>query len=58
MTVFWGVALCSLAEIDRCFRGAYCFHHQETKHRWEDNIKIDLEEVGCYDVSWIHLAED
>jgi hypothetical protein len=28
MTVFWDVAPCSLIEIDQCFRGAYCFHHQ------------------------------
>jgi hypothetical protein len=27
MTVFLAVAPCSLVEIDRCFRGAYCFHH-------------------------------
>jgi hypothetical protein len=28
MTVFWDVALCSLAENDRRFRGAYCLHQQ------------------------------
>jgi hypothetical protein len=28
MTVFWDVAPCSLVEIDRSFRGAYCLHHQ------------------------------
>jgi hypothetical protein len=28
MTVFWGVAPCSLVEIDRHFRGAYCLYHQ------------------------------
>jgi hypothetical protein len=27
------------------------------KHRWEDNIKIDLE-IGSEDVDWIHLAQD
>jgi hypothetical protein len=26
MTVSWDIAPCSLAEIDRCFRGAYCQH--------------------------------
>ena len=25
--------------------------------RWEDNIKIDLEDVGCGGVEWIGLAE-
>jgi hypothetical protein len=28
MTAFWSSALGSLAEVDRRFRGAYCFHHQ------------------------------
>jgi hypothetical protein len=27
-SVFWDVAQCSLAEIDQCFRGAYCLHQQ------------------------------
>jgi len=25
---------------------------------WEDNIKMDLEEVGCGDMDWIELAQD
>jgi len=28
------------------------------RHRWEDNIKMDLQEVGCGDMGWIYLAED
>ena len=28
------------------------------KHRWEDNIKIELQEVGCGDMDWIDLARD
>jgi hypothetical protein len=28
MTVFWDVAPCSLVEVDRRFRGAYCLHIQ------------------------------
>jgi len=28
------------------------------RHRWEDNIKMDLQEVGCGGVDWIELAED
>jgi len=27
-------------------------------HRWEDNIKMDLQEVGCGGVDWIELAQD
>ena len=26
--------------------------------RWEDNIKADLQEVGCGSVEWIDLAQD
>jgi hypothetical protein len=28
------------------------------RHRWEDNIKTDLREVGCECVDWIGLAQD
>jgi hypothetical protein len=28
------------------------------RHRWEDNIKIDLWEIGFGDVDWIHGAQD
>ena len=28
------------------------------KRRWEDNIKIDLQEVGCGGMDWIELAQD
>jgi len=28
------------------------------RHRWEDNIKMDLQEVGCGDMDWIQLARD
>ena len=26
--------------------------------RWEDNIKIDLQEVGCGGMNWIELAQN
>ena len=25
---------------------------------WEDNIKMDLQEVGCGDMDWVDLARD
>jgi hypothetical protein len=28
------------------------------RHRWEDNIKMDLREIGFGNVDWIHLAQD
>jgi hypothetical protein len=27
-----------------------------SRHRWDNNIKIDLGEVGLLSVVWIHLA--
>jgi hypothetical protein len=29
-----------------------------SRHRWVDNIRMDLGEVGCSDVDWIGLARD
>ena len=28
------------------------------RHRWEENIKMDLQEVGCGGIDWIELAQD
>jgi hypothetical protein len=28
------------------------------RHRWVDNIKMDLREIGWYDMDWINLAQD
>ena len=28
------------------------------RHRWEDNIKMDLQEVGYGGMDWIDLAQD
>jgi hypothetical protein len=28
------------------------------RHRWEDDIKNDLQEVGCWAMDWIELAQD
>jgi hypothetical protein len=28
------------------------------KRRWEDNMKMDLQEVGCGGMDWIELAQD
>jgi hypothetical protein len=27
------------------------------RRRWEDNIIMDLQEVGCGDIDWIELAQ-
>jgi hypothetical protein len=28
------------------------------RHRWVDNMKMDLREMGWSGVHWIHLAQD
>jgi len=28
------------------------------RRRWEGNIKMDLQEVGCGGMDWIELAQD
>ena len=28
------------------------------RRRWEDNIKMDLKEVGCGIMDWIEVAQD
>ena len=33
-------------------------HLGKPSRRWEDNIKVDLQEVGCGGMDWIELAQD
>ena len=32
--------------------------HGRPRRRWKDNIKMDLQEVGCGVMDWIELAQD
>ena len=31
---------------------------ERPRHKWEDNIKMDLQEVECGGMDWIKLAQD
>ena len=31
---------------------------ERSRRRWDDNIKMDLQEVGCGSVDWIELVQD
>jgi len=33
-------------------------HLQQPRRRWEDNIKMDIQELGCGGMDWIDLAQD
>jgi hypothetical protein len=59
----WAVQLARLGEI--CHAERVLVGKSEGKRilgrprcRWEDNIKMDLEEVGCADMDWINAAQD
>jgi len=50
---------------ERCIRGFMGGGGSECRRplgrprcRWEDNIKMDLQEVGCGGIDWIDLAQD
>jgi hypothetical protein len=30
----------------------------KTQYRWDDNIKMELQEVGCGSMDWIDLAQN
>jgi hypothetical protein len=32
--------------------------HGRSRHRWEDNIKTDLQDGGCGGMDWIELPQD
>ena len=31
---------------------------ERLRRRWEDNIKMDLQEVGCGGMDWIEVVQD
>jgi hypothetical protein len=31
---------------------------EKRTHRWGDNIKMNITELGCDDVKWIEVAQD
>jgi hypothetical protein len=39
MTAFWEMSLCSLAEVNRRFRGAYCLHRHPDVELQRNNEK-------------------
>ena len=46
----------AIKSTDSCKFWALLVHHH--RHRWVDNIRMDLQEVGCGYVDWIGLAQD
>jgi len=59
----WTVHVARMGEEERCIQdfgreteGKRPFG--KPRLRWEDNIKVDLQEVGCGVMNWIELAQD
>jgi hypothetical protein len=53
MSVFWGVAPCSLVDIYRRFRGAYCLYH-----RPDDGGSMHLWDFSQSQTTWRNALED
>jgi hypothetical protein len=56
-------AACSTYGVERCVHGFGGEPEAQRSrarpwHRWDDNIKIVLQEVGCDGMDWIELAQD
>jgi hypothetical protein len=51
MTAFWYIAPCSLVEVNRRFRSAYCLHHQGDNYSIELFISLMMEVVRTSDTS-------
>jgi hypothetical protein len=38
--------------------GACSTHGRNERSRWEDNMRMDLREIGLESVGWMNLAQD
>lgn len=50
MTVVWGVAPCSLVEIDRLFRGSYHLHHPDCQFLPDHTAQLPRMQSSSYSV--------
>jgi hypothetical protein len=54
----WAWHVASMEERRSLYRGLAGRPLGRSRCRWEDNIKIYLQKVGCGDMDWIKLAQD
>jgi hypothetical protein len=57
VTVFWDTAPCSLVEVERRFRGAYCLHHQGDLIALEAERVLDTS-VNFYEIKRRSILKD
>jgi hypothetical protein len=55
MAVFWDVAPCSLVDIDRRFRCAYCLHHQALM---TETVSTSETSANIYQTTRRNIPED
>jgi hypothetical protein len=59
----WAVHVARIGEERGVYRVLVAKHEGKSqlgrpRRRWENDIKMDLQEVGCEDMDWIELAQD
>jgi hypothetical protein len=61
MAVFWDVVLCSLLDVDRCFREAYCLHHQGDESEIDmmmEAVSSSETQVNIHQITPCNIPED
>jgi hypothetical protein len=58
--MMWSFMLCENTndEMKKDEMGGACTPWGRPRHRWEGNIKTDLEQIGCKCGFWIHVSDD
>jgi hypothetical protein len=47
-----------ISQLNVIFSPLYITNTTRPRRRWGDNIKADLQEMGCGGMDWIELAKD
>jgi hypothetical protein len=47
-----------VAQMEEKINGGKARRTETIRRRWEDNIKMDVREIGWGDMDWIHLPQD
>jgi hypothetical protein len=55
VTAFWNIVLCSFVEVDWCFRGVYCLHHQGNDWVTSETSVCFNKTTQCYVPEGCHL---
>jgi hypothetical protein len=42
----------------KCIKSFWVVNRRYNRRKWEDNVKMNRQEVGCGGMDWIELAQD